>query len=100
LIVTTPSISYDVEEGGKRETIYSPHLFPEDTKRKNIYEQWVSVRLIVPPDFISPVMQLLHEHEAFVIDTTTLDDGRNSFSIEMPLRELMRNFFDELKSAT
>ena len=100
LIVTTPSISYEVEEAGQREIIYSPHLFPEDTKKKIIYERWVTLRLIVTQSYISLVMQLLHEHEGFIINTDTLEDGRTMFTIEMPLRELMRNFFDELKSST
>lgn len=100
LIVTTPSISYEIEEDGQRSTTYSPHLFPEDTKRKTIYESWVTMVLMVTKDYISPVMQLLHEHEGFVVDTKTLEDGRTMFTIEMPLRELMRNFFDDLKSVT
>jgi GTP-binding protein LepA len=45
-------------------------------------------------------MTLLYEHEAVVGDAETFGDNRNSISLEMPLRELMRNFFDKIKSVS
>jgi GTP-binding protein LepA len=49
---------------------------------------------------MNPLVQLLFDHEGKIIDTQNFGDGRTQLTIEMPLRELMRNFFDALKSAT
>lgn len=101
LIVTTPSITYEVEmRNGKKEVIYSPHLFPDYGSTNKIFEQWVKVKIITPPNFVSPIMSLLYEHEAIVGHTELFGDNRTSIEVEMPLRELMRDFFDSLKSAS
>lgn len=101
LIVTSPTISYVViDEKGKEETIYSPGLFPEDTKGKTILETWVKATIIMPPEYLNNVMQLLFEHEVVILETENFSGNRTALHIEMPLRELMRNFFDNLKSAS
>lgn len=101
LIVTTPSITYEVEKrNGKKETVYSPSKFPEHGDIISITEPWVLVRLIAPPPYMSAVMQLLHEHEGAVEDSFTFADGRISLLFAMPLRELMRGFFDRVKTVT
>lgn len=102
LVVATPTISYEVENltTGVKEMVYSPQLFPEDTKNYRIREPWVEVKIISPASYLSPIIQLLHEHEAEILNTETFGDQRTSLDLLMPLRELMRNFFDEIKSAT
>ncbi|MBI5078230.1 MAG: elongation factor 4 [Candidatus Yonathbacteria bacterium] len=101
IIVTTPSITYEVEmRNGKREIIYSAHLFPDYGSTNKIFEQWVKVKIITPPAYVSPIMSLLYEHEAVVGATELFGDNRTSIEVEMPLRELMRNFFDNLKSVS
>lgn len=101
LVVTTPSITYKVTyKNGKEEMIYSPHKFPDDGSLKEIYEPWANVTIITPHEYLGAVMQLLYEHEGDTKHTETFGDGRTRLDVDMPLRELMRNFFDELKSAT
>lgn len=101
LIVTLPSIIYEVTyPGGKTETIYSPSKFPEYRRAEKIMEPWVNVSVITPPEYVGGVMQLLYEHEAELGDSETFPDGRAMMMIRMPLRELMRNFFDKLKSVS
>lgn len=101
LIVTTPSITYEVTyKDGDTEMIYSPSLFPDDGSAVRVREPWVSVHLLTPPDYVSSLMQLLYEHEASVEDSKTFGDGRVSLSLLMPLRELMRGFFDAVKSVS
>jgi GTP-binding protein LepA len=101
IIVTTPSITYEVEmRNGKREVIYSAHLFPDYGSTNKIFEQWVKVTIITPPAYVSPIMTLLYDHEAVVGATELFGDNRTSIEVEMPLRELMRNFFDDLKSVS
>ncbi len=101
LIVTLPSITYEVTyAGGKTETIYSPSKFPNYRQCERVSEPWVNVAVITPPAYVSNVMQLLYEHEAELGDSETFPDGRTMMRIVMPLRELMRNFFDRLKSVS
>ena len=101
LIVTMPSITYKVVlRNGKEETIYSPHLFPDDGNIVKVLEPWVSVKIITPAIYISSLMPFLYEHEAEVSETENFGDNRSSISLHMPLRELMRNFFDDMKSLT
>ena len=101
LIVTTPSITYIVtNRQGKKEIIYSPSKFPDYGEIMDVEEPWVSMTIITPPTYISAIMQTLFEHEAEIGNSENFGDDRTSISLMMPLRELMRNFFDEIKSAT
>jgi len=99
LIVTIPTISYMVTKtNGVCETIYTPAKFPEHGDILNIEEPWAKVIIITPPNVVSALVQLLYEHEANTLATETFQDGRIEMTVEMPLRELMRGFFDTLKS--
>ncbi|MDB5244286.1 MAG: GTP-binding protein LepA, GTP-binding protein LepA [Parcubacteria group bacterium] len=99
LIVTIPTISYVVtRNNGEREVIYTPAKFPEHGEIKMIEEPWVKVIIITPADVVSSLIQLLYDHEAQTMATETYHDGRIEMIVEMPLRELMRGFFDTLKN--
>lgn len=99
LIVTIPTISYVVTKtNGVRETIYTPAKFPEFGDILKIEEPWAKVIIITPPDCVSALVQMLYDHEAQTTATETFGDGRIELTIEMPLRELMRGFFDKLKN--
>ena len=101
LVVTSPSISYIVTtKKGVRETYYSPSLFPDYSEIAVIEEPWIDMIIITPNTYVSQLMPLLYDHEAEVGDTTTFGDDRTSIAVHMPLRELMRNFFDKIKSQT
>lgn len=100
LVVTMPSITYKVvKQNGDIDIVYSPHLFPDHGLIKEIIEPWVYATIISPDNYVSPIMQLLFDHEATVIGTDNLGD-RVSIGVSMPLREMMRNFFDNLKSVS
>jgi GTP-binding protein LepA len=101
LIVTIPTIAYIVTtKDGKREVCYTPSRFPDYSDIQTIEEPWVRVTLITPPDSLSGLMQLLHDHEADVQSTESYLDGRIELISEMPLRELMRGFFDRVKNVS
>lgn len=101
ITITSPSIVYEITwESGKVEEIYAASRFPDFGKKVKVREPWVLAQIILPPEYLGPVMTLLYDHEGSVIDTEVFGDGRNLLSVEMPLRELMRNFFDRLKNAT
>lgn len=116
LIITQPSITYSVEyknpstnsgQAGKKEKIFSPAFFPDDGLIAKIEEPWVSVYIIIPVRFSGNLLQLLYEYEAEISSTENFGEdsashgalsGRTSIRCLMPLRELMRGFFDKLKS--
>lgn len=102
LVVTSPSITYRVtyKQTGEEEIIYSPHMFPNDGLASKIEEPWVSVRIITPREYLGPIAQLLYEHEAETKRTESFGDDRAEIDALMPLRELMRGFFDTLKSVS
>ncbi len=100
-ILTTPTIEYEITtKNGSVESILSPSQFPEHGLITSIKEQWVKVMIIAPPDYLSPITQVLYEYEALVQSSDLFSDGRMSVVAEMPLRELMRGFFDRLKSVS
>lgn len=101
LVVTSPTIAYDVEEkSGKRRTIYSPALFPSYGDIVSVEETIVAVEIVSPPEYLGPLMQILFEHEAEVGATENFSEGRIVIRARMPLRELMRNFFDRVKTVS
>lgn len=101
LIITMPSITYKVVlRNGKEDIIYSPHLFPDDGVVNKVFEPWVNVKIITPSIYLGVLMPFLYDHEASVSETENFGDNRSSVSLSMPLRELMRGFFDDLKSIT
>ncbi len=101
IIITSPSISYEVTwPDGRVEHIYAANRFPEHGDKVTVREPWVLGQIILPGDYMGNVLTLLYDHEASVIDTELFGDGRTLLAIEMPLRELMRGFFDKLKNAS
>ncbi len=101
LVVTIPTISYVVTTTkGMREVIYTPAKFPDHGDILQIEEPWANVTIITPPSTLSALVQLLYEHEAQTTQTETYADGRIELTAQMPLRELMRGFFDKLKNVS
>ncbi len=101
LVVTLPSIVYHVTYKNKEgeEVIYSPNLFPNDGMTKKITEPWVRAKIIAPSHYLGAVMQLLFDHEAQTQATENFGE-RMAVEVNMPLREMMRGFFDNLKSVS
>ena len=101
LIAAVPTVTYKVETSdGKVKEIYSPMNFPEDSQIKTIFEPWADTQIIIPPERLGAAIQLLYEHEAEVGEVEQFGQRRSIINAKMSLRELMRNFFDALKSAT
>ena len=99
LVVTTPTITYEVEmERGERKVVYSPSAFPAYNEITKVWEPYVVAEIILPAEQVGALMPLLFEHEAVADSTDVFSEGRMMIKATMPLRELMRNFFDKLKS--
>ena len=101
LVVTMPTITYEVtDKKGEKIIVYTPSKFPEHGDVQSVMEPWVLVTVITTPATLNGILKLLHDHEAMVGDTMTFGDGRIQITSEMPLRELMRGFFDRIKSVS
>ena len=99
LIITQPSITYEVKtKNNEWEKIYTPIYFPDYGNVLEVKEPWVNLTIIVPNDYLSNLVNLFQKHEGEIIDMKDWGEGRINIDVKMPLRELMRNFFDELKS--
>lgn len=101
IIIASPSIAYQVLlKNGDTNIYYSAASFPDYGEIAEIREQWAAAEIISPSEHIDQLMPLLYEHEVEITNTSVFGDGRTKFEIAMPLRELMRGFFDELKRVT
>ena len=101
LIITMPSVTYEVmKKNGEIVTVYSAALFPDHGEVDMVEEPWVELKIISPSEYLGGIMNLLYEHEGEAGETHTFGDGRTQVMVMMPLRELMRNFFDNLKSVS
>ena len=101
IIITSPSIAYEITfNDGTVESIYAASRFPDHGEKVTVREPWILGQIISPPEHVGNIMTLLFDHEAGILETEVLTDGRNLVTVEMPLRELMRNFFDKLKNAS
>ncbi len=101
LVVTTPTIAYTVTTTRHtKELIYTPSKFPPSGEIVEIAEPWAKIIIITPSSAMSPIIQLLYEHEGEGQEIETFPDGRIQIVAQMPLRELMRGFFDSLKNVS
>lgn len=98
-VVTTPSITYEVRTRAGTSLAHSASQFPNDGSIESVKEQWVVLTIMTPVEYLSPLTQLLYDHEG-TIQTTEMYHARMRLMVHMPLRELMHGFFDKLKSAT
>jgi GTP-binding protein LepA len=101
LVVTLPTVEYEVDlKNHTKMKVYNPTQFPDEGQIERVYERWAILHIYTPSEYISGIMQVLFQHEGDMKSTETLPDGRIAMTIHMPLRELMRNFFDRLKNVT
>jgi len=101
LVITQPTIIYKVKlRSGEEKIIYNPSLFPDHGDVLEVEEPWVEAKIITPSEYSGTISQLFYRHEGQVLSNLNFGDGRVEIIAEVPLRELMRGFFDELKSET
>ena len=101
LIITSPSTDFTItDKEGNSTIIATPAQFPDSHEIQSVTEPWVSVSIITPADRVSTVSQLFSEYEGHINGVNDFQSGRCIITGEMPLRELMRQFFDRLKSVT
>lgn len=101
LIATAPSVVYKVTLTDKSEVyIDNPSMMPDNTLIDFIEEPYVKASIMVPNEFIGPIMELSQNKRGIYKDMIYLDDNRNQLIYEMPLSEIIFEYFDKLKSVS
>ena len=101
LLVTAPSVEYEVEmHGGAIRKIDNPSDMPSPGEIEEIREPWLDISVIVPTRYIGAVMELVTGRRGTYREMVYLDEERVQLKFEMPLGELIVDFYDQLKSRT
>lgn len=101
LIVTSPSVVYDVLlTDGSHVMVDSPAKMPERVRIKDIEEPYILTNIFVPSEYIGPIMELCQDKRGNYVSMEYLDTKRVNIHYEIPLSEIVYDFFDRLKSAT
>ena len=99
LILTAPSVIYHIYlHDGTMIELDNPAKMPDLTLVKEIQEPFVEAKIMTPKEFVGPIMQLAQEKRGNYVDLVYFDDSRMELIYELPLSEIIYNFFDKLKS--
>ena len=101
LITTAPNVIYEVvKTNGDIEMVDNPSQFPNPTVIEHVKEPFVNATIIVPKDFVGPVMELSQEKRGEYQNMTYLDETRVMIHYALPLSEIIFDYFDRLKSVS
>ena len=101
LIATAPSVVYEVIKTNKEKIIVeNPTKLPEPQVIDKILEPYVKANIMVPTDFVGNIMDLCQKKRGTYINMNYIDETRVTIEYEMPLGEIVFDFFDQLKSIT
>ncbi len=99
LISTAPSVAYKLNlVDGTQVTLDNPTNMPAPEKIASIEEPVVAASIMTPKEFIGNVMELCHNYRGVYVNTEYIDDNRVNLHFDMPLNEIIYDFFDALKS--
>ena len=101
LITTAPSVIYKVHKTtGEVEEIYNPTELPTPQEISYIEELFVTANILTPKEYVGNIMEICQNRRGIYIDMKYLDENRVTLIYEMPLNEIIYDFFDNLKSKT
>lgn len=101
LITTAPSVKYNViKTNGEVVVVSNPTMLPPNSEIDHMEEPIVKATLLSPPEYVGPIMELCQNKRGIFINMTYLDTTRVSIEYEIPLNEIVYDFFDTLKSRT
>ena len=101
LIATSPSVTYDVHlKSGKMEVIQNPNELPPVDRIEYIEEPVVKAMLICPEEYVGQIMDMCQTRRGIFTNMEYPSEGRTQLHYEMPLAEIITDFFDQLKSRT
>ena len=101
LITTAPNVIYEVvRTNGDVEMVDNPSLFPPQTVIDHVEEPFVNATIIVPKEYVGPVMELSQEKRGEYANMTYLDENRVMLHYSLPLSEIIFDYFDLFKSVS
>ncbi|MEI3356564.1 MAG: translation elongation factor 4 [Clostridia bacterium] len=101
LITTAPSVIYKVyKTDGEVIELYNPEELPKAQEISYIEEPFVTANILTPKEYVGNIMELCQNRRGIYIDMKYLDENRVTLVYEMPLNEIIYDFFDNLKSKT
>lgn len=101
LLITTPSTSFKIVKKNNEEIfVSSPSQFPDYTLIKEIFEPWVKLEVITPNRYLGPVLKLVEELDGKYQKTDSFGYEKSFLIYEVPLRELMTGFYNNLKNVS
>ena len=101
LVATAPSVEYRARvAGGDEKIVRSPQDLPDAAQLEAIAEPWVKVMIITPTEYVGTVMELVQSKRGKMGDMTYLSPERVELHYQLPLAEIVFDFFDQLKSRT
>jgi len=101
LIATAPSVIYRVKlTDGSTVEVQNPSQMPPRERIESVEEPYIRASIITPSDFVGPIMQLAQERRGIQKSFTYLDSRRVELQYDMPLSEILFDFFDRLKSVS
>ena len=101
LVTTLPSVIYEVvKTDGSTVYVDNPHNYPDPAEIAEAYEPYAKVSIITPPEYIGNIMPMCQERRGIYKDTQYLDTNLVELHYDMPLGEIIYDFFDALKAKT
>ena len=101
ILATAPSVEYRViQKNYETALIDSPALLPDENLIEEIHEPWMTIQIYMPQSYIGAVMELVINKRGVYVTTEYLDAARIILHFEIPLSEIIIDFYDRLKSAT
>jgi len=100
LIMTAPSVVYKVRKGDVEEIIDSPSKMPDVTRDHETLEPYVRMEILTPSEYNGAIIELGQERRGILKDIKYLTPTRSTIIYELPLGEVITDFFDQLKSRT
>ena len=101
LITTAPSVIYEVMlTNGEKVVVDAPNKLPDKSKIKEVREPYIKTNIFTPSEYIGPIMELCQEKRGIYKSMDYLDPTRVNIHYELPLSEIVYDFFDKLKSYT
>ncbi|WIA42477.1 hypothetical protein OEZ86_008468 [Tetradesmus obliquus] len=99
LVTTAPTVVYKtLTNTGEELTVNSPGDLPEATKRQNISEPYVRLEMVTPTEYVGNLMELANNRRGEFVEMKYLTDSRTTLVFNIPLAEVVTDYFDQLKS--
>lgn len=101
LVLTAPSVAYEIiTTSNEKKLVHAPAQFPDPSTIKEILEPWINVALLTPSEYIGPIMEIVTQRRGISKDIKYIGNERVEMTFEMPLANIIIDFYDKLKSVS